>query len=105
MRQQIVDRLCVAQTFVQLGIMLSKRSSIEKGLRLVAQGAMIFNSIGNAQLKAVEPWVNQLASQLQYIQEQFDSMLHEVQESYQRDRGWGLIEAAFADLPPKPDKV
>jgi hypothetical protein len=40
-----------------------------------------------------------------YTQEQFDAMLREVQESYQRDRGWGLIEAAFADLPPAPDKV
>lgn len=66
---------------------------------------MIFSSIGSAQLKEVAPWVNQLASKLQYTQEQFEAMLREVAESYRRDRGWSLIDAAFADLPPAPDKV
>ena len=75
------------------------------GLRLVALSAMIFGSIGHAQIKEVEPWVNGMTSQLNYTQEQIEAMLQEVAESRQRDRGASLIEAAFADPVPDPDKV
>ncbi|HII06557.1 MAG TPA: CHAT domain-containing protein, partial [Methanotrichaceae archaeon] len=105
MRQQIGDRAGEAQNFAQLGIMASERDRAEEGLGLVTLSATILGSIGHADLKKVEPWVNQLASKLNYTQEQFDAMIQEVKESYDRDRGWGLIEAAFADPAPEPDKV
>ena len=95
--QQIGDRAGEAGTFAQLGIMASERGHVEEGLRLVALSAMILSSIGHARIKEVEPWVNGLASQLNYTQEQFDSMLREVAESRQRDRSWSLIEAAFGE--------
>jgi len=104
-RQQIGDRAGEATTFAQLGIMASERGQIEVGLRLVALSAMIFGSIGHAQIKEVEPWVNGMTSQLNYTQEQIEAMLQEVAESRQRDRGASLIEAAFADPAPDPDKV
>ena len=103
--QQVGDRVGEAETFAQLGIMASLRGCVEGDLRLVALSVTILKSIGNAKLKEVEPWINGLASKLSYTQEQFDAMIQEVAESYQRDRGWSLIEAAFADPAPDPDKV
>ena len=104
-KQQIGDRAGEAATFAQLGIMASERGQIEVGLRLVALSAMILGSIGHAQIKEVEPWVNRLASQLNYTQEQLEAMHQEVAESRQRDRGASLIDADFADPAPGPDKV
>lgn len=66
---------------------------------------LVVASIGHAQIKEVEPWVNGMASKLNYTREQFDSMLQKASESRQRDRGGGLIDAAFADSAPDPDKV
>jgi hypothetical protein len=36
-----------------------------------------------------------MASELNYAEDQIDSMLNEVAELYKKDRGKGLIEAAF----------
>jgi len=103
--QQIGNPRGEAMTFAQLGIMSSKLDRSEEGLRLTALSAIILRSVGHADLKQVAPLVNNLASELQYTQEQFDFMAREVAESYRRDRGWSLIDAAFADPAPEPDKV
>jgi hypothetical protein len=95
--QQIGNRTGEAQTFAQLGIMSSKLDRADEGLRLLALSATILKSVGHADLKQVGPWVDQLAYQLQYTQEQFNVMLREVQEAYDRDWGSGLIEAAFRE--------
>jgi len=95
--QQIGGRAGEAMTFANLGVMASKRGRSEEGLRLVALGATILGSIGHANFKQVAPLVNQLATKLQYTQEQFDAMRQEVAESYRRDRGRGLIEAVFRE--------
>jgi hypothetical protein len=36
-----------------------------------------------------------MASELSYTQELFGAMMKEVAEAYQKDRGQGLIDAAF----------
>ena len=89
-----------AATFAQLGIMAAQRGRVQEGLRLVALSAILLQAVGHADLRRVQPWVNDLASQLGYTQEQFDAMLGEVQEAYQRDLGQGLVEAAFESTQP-----
>ena len=59
--------------------------------------AALFQSIGHAHFQNAEGWVNGLASQLNYTQEQFEAVMQEVAEAYQQDRGWGLIRAAFGE--------
>jgi len=73
--QEIGDRIGEAQPFSQLGIMASERSRIKEGLRLIVLSAMILRYFSHADLKHVEPWVNGLASELNYTQEQFNAML------------------------------
>lgn len=95
--QRIGNRAGKAMTFANLGVMASRRGHVEEGLRLVALSATILGSIGHADLKEVAPWVNGFASQLQYTQEQLEAMRQEVAESYRRDQGRGLIDAAFGE--------
>ena len=78
---------------------------LEEGLRLVTLGAMMLGPTESDSLETVESWASSLASELNYTQEQFDVMCLELAKPYQKDNGRCLIEAAFADLPPQPDKV
>jgi len=104
--QQQNDRHAEAMTFLQLGMLALRRNRIEKGLLFFVLSAIILKPIGHADFRReVEPIMNDLARRLKYTQEQLVDLHKEMAESYQRDRGWGLIEAAFADLPPEPDKV
>ncbi|MEA2045671.1 MAG: hypothetical protein U9N48_04010, partial [Euryarchaeota archaeon] len=91
------DRAGEAITCAQIGIMAAEERRAEEGLRLVTLSAMILKEIGHADLKQVEPWVDDLASELGYSQDQFDAMYEEIAEAYQRDRGRSLIDAAFGD--------
>ena len=95
--QQIGDRAGVAATLTNIGIMAAKEGRAEEGLRLVPLSAMILKEIGHADIEQVEPWVNGLASDLEYSQEQCEAMYEEMTESYRRDRGQSLIDAAFGD--------
>jgi tetratricopeptide (TPR) repeat protein len=95
MRQQLGDRAGEAMTFAGLGILAALFGRAEAGLRLVALSAALLQALGHADLKRVEPWVNRLASQLDYTQEQFDALLAQVREAYRADRGRGLVAAAF----------
>ncbi len=96
--QQIGDRAGVAATLSHIGIiMATKEGRAEEGLRLATLSATILKDIGHADLERVEPWVDGLASDLEYSQDQFDALLQEVAESYQKDRGRSLIDAAFGD--------
>jgi tetratricopeptide (TPR) repeat protein len=98
MLQQLGDRAGEAATFAQLGILAAQLGRSEAGLRLVTLSAMLLQSLGHADLKRVEPWVNGLASQLNYTQGQFQAMLRQVAEAYRKDGGRGLVEAAFGDV-------
>ena len=95
--QQIGNRAGEAATFAQIGIMVAEEGHAEEGLRLVTLSAMILKEIGHADIDRVEAWIDDLALELEYTQEQFEAMLQEVAESYRRDRGRSLIDAAFGD--------
>ena len=89
--QRIGDRAGEGATFAQLGILAAETDHPEKGLRLLVLSAIILRSIGHADLKRVEPWVNRLASQLGYTQERLQALAEEVLAEYRKDRGWGMV--------------
>lgn len=95
--QEIGDRAGEAATFGQLGFLAARLGRQEAGMRLAAVGGMLLTEIGHADADDVREWVNEQASQLNYDQEQFETMLREVFAAYQADRGRRLIEAAFPD--------
>lgn len=97
---EIEDVNGIGSTFGQLGITASRRGRTAEGLRLVTLGAMILGPRESDNFEIVESWANGLASELNYTQEQFDAMSQELVEAYQKDNGWSLIDAAFADVEP-----
>ncbi len=62
---------------------------------MIALGHLIFANIGHSDAKRSFENLSAVASQLSYSQEQLDALLKEVAEAYQKDRGQGLIDAAF----------
>jgi len=96
-RQRIGDRLGEAATFNNLGILSRKRGLPQEGIRLIALGYIINESIGHKNTQLAFNNLTGMASQLNYSAESFGSMLKEVCESYSRDRGWSLIRAAFPE--------
>ena len=68
-----------------------------EGARLVALCYLIDQSIGHGDTESDFRNLTAMASQLNYTQEQFDSMLQQVDESYQADRGQSLLRDAFGD--------
>jgi hypothetical protein len=62
----------------------------------MALSAVVLRSIKSDEVKNVEPLVERLAAKLNYRQEQFMVMVQEVLQSYLKDRGWWLVEKAFA---------
>ena len=100
------DRHAQAMTFSKLGMLALWLHHLEDCLRFFALSAVILKPIGHADFRReIEPIMNDLARRLSYTPEQLETMHREMAESYQRDRGWSLIEAAFADPAPDPDKV
>ncbi|VVB69128.1 Tetratricopeptide repeat protein [uncultured archaeon] len=94
--QQLGDRPGEAGAFFQLGALAVQKEKIQEGLRLMALSAVILRSIKSEEVRNVEPLVERLASQLHYSQEQFMAMVQEVFWGYRQDKGWGLVERAFA---------
>lgn len=99
-RQQIGDRSGEARTFNQLGNLAWKQGRSHEGLRLVALAYIMLSSMGHADAKRVSEPLSVMASELKYTQEQLDALLKEVAESYQKDRGQSLIDAAFPKADP-----
>ncbi|MEA2045031.1 MAG: tetratricopeptide repeat protein [Euryarchaeota archaeon] len=93
--QQIGDKAGEAATFAGIGVMAAKEGHTKEGLRLVALGATIMDSIGHANLEQIVPWINGLASTLGYSQERIEAMYEETAKAYRQDKGWGLVEAAL----------
>ncbi len=93
--QDLGDKSGEAGAFFQLGAIAIQQNRIPEGLRLMALSAVVLRSIGSEEVKEVEPVVERLASQLKYSQEQFLEVVREAVGAYRRDRGWGLVEAAF----------
>ncbi len=104
--QQKNGRHAEAMTFLQLGMLAIQRYHIEDGLSFSVLSAVILKPIDHADFhREAKPVMNDLVRLLNCTPARFKVILREVQGSYQRDRGWSLIEAAFADLPPDLDKV
>jgi len=92
------DRHAEAMTLSKLGMLALWRDQLENGLRFFVLSAVILKPIGHADFRReVEPIMNDLARRLKYTQEQLVDLHKEMAESYQRDRGWSLIEAAFGE--------
>jgi len=101
-RQQIGDRHGEAQTFAQLGILAANGFSRKReGLRLLHVSYSILISIEHAQVEQVGPWIQGLANELGYDEEELGEDRGYALSSYAEDRGWTLIQAAFpdADIP------
>lgn len=96
--QEIGNRSGEADTIGQLGILAAQElEQPEVGVRLLIISFLILKEIGHANVEKAEPWVNGLASDLDYTQEDFDAAMREAVESYKQDRGWSLIHAAFGE--------
>jgi hypothetical protein len=72
-----------------------ERGPTQDGLRMLALSYLINASIGHEKTKKSFESLSKVASQLSFSQEQLDAVLRDVVEAYQKDRGQGLIEAAF----------
>ncbi|MFZ3149283.1 MAG: tetratricopeptide repeat protein, partial [Methanothrix sp.] len=93
--QQIGDQEGEAKTFYQLGLLAGEQGRLQEGLNLVALSNIMLSSISDADAKIAFETFSGMASELRYTQEQFDTLMKEVADAYRKDRGQGLIEAAF----------
>lgn len=97
-RQEIGDQWGEATTFAQLGVLAEEGfRQTTVGLQLLLISQFILDNIGHAHGEKVEPWVNGLASELDYTQEDFDAARQEAVDSYLQDGGWSLIHDAFGE--------
>ena len=95
-RQKIGDRLGEAVTFHQLGVLAWNQGQSHEGLRLGAIAYIMLSLLGHKDAKKSLEGLSSMTSKLSYTtQEEFDALLKEVADAYQKDRGQGLIEAAF----------
>jgi tetratricopeptide (TPR) repeat protein len=94
-RQEIGDRYGEAATFFQLGILAAKVGRLAEGARLVALCFLIDQSIGHGDAEKDSRSLAGMATDLKYTPEQVQALLREVTQAYQKDRGRGLLDAAF----------
>jgi tetratricopeptide (TPR) repeat protein len=99
-KQQIGNRAGEAATFYQLGFLAREQGRSWEGLKLVALCCVINASIGHGDTESDFKALSGMASKLKYTQEQIEAMLKEVADSYQKDRGQSLIDAAFPKVDP-----
>lgn len=93
--QQTGDKSGEAAAFFQLGILAIRLSDTTDGMRLLALSGIILRSIGSPDVRNVEPVIERMASHMKYTQDNFAEMVRESAASYRKDKGWGLLEAAF----------
>ncbi len=93
--QEMNDKRGEAGAFFQLGAVAIQANRMHEGLKLMALANIILMSIGSEDVKNVEPIVERFAAQLNYSQEQFMVMVREITASYRRDKGRGMVGAAF----------
>ncbi|MBN1322855.1 MAG: tetratricopeptide repeat protein [Methanotrichaceae archaeon] len=93
--QEIDDGPLEASTLFQLGSTAVLAGRVKEGLSLVILSGMILRRLNHPDTLRVESTISGLASHLGYDQRRFDSVLREAIQSYRKDRGRGLIEAAF----------
>jgi hypothetical protein len=66
---------------------------------LVGLGFLIDQSIGHRDAQTDHKTFSDLCAHLNLTEPQVGSLLKEIGESYQRDRGRGLLKEAFPDWP------
>jgi len=97
-RQEIRDRSGEAQTWAQLGILAADcMNRKSEGLCLLIVSHKMFEEIGATQVDQVEPWINSIASELEYDQEAFNKQVETAISSYQQDQGQSLLRGAFPE--------
>ena len=94
--QQTGDKSGEAAAFFQLGILAVRLShNMNDGMKLLALSGIILRSIGSPEVRNVEPVIERMASHMKYTQDKFAEMVREAAMAYRKDKGWGLLEAAF----------
>jgi tetratricopeptide (TPR) repeat protein len=95
MRQEIGDRAGEAATWYQLGALVAEQGHPTAALRLLALCFLIDQSIGHGNAAHDRQAVRQMAAQLRYRPQRIETILREVADTYQRDRGRELLRSAF----------
>jgi len=93
--EEIGDRYGQGATWYQLGILAEKLGRLAEGARLVALCFLIDQSIGHGDVEKDLRNLAGMAVKLGYTPEQLQALLREVAQAYQKDRGQGLLAAAF----------
>ena len=96
-RKQIGDRAGEAQTFYQIGNLAYLKGKLPQATRLIALSFNLYQAIGHNDAKMVAQNLEAVAEQLNYTPEQVQALLAEVAQEYARDRGAGLVRAAFGE--------
>jgi tetratricopeptide (TPR) repeat protein len=97
--QAIGDRAGEAATFFQLGSLSLEMGQREGAALLLAVCCSIEQAIGHGDAKQDLTQLLGLCAELGYDENQVQAMLQEVAKAYGRDRGRGLLAAAFPTLP------
>jgi tetratricopeptide (TPR) repeat protein len=93
--QQIGDSMGEALAFSQLGITSWYMGQRQEALRMIALGHLILVNIGHSDAKRISKNLSYAASRLSFSQRQLEALQREVADSYKKDRGQSLIDAAF----------
>jgi len=96
--QETDKRAGEAATLYQLGRLAEKAGRRAQGTSLVAACFLILQEIGHGDAPRVLKALIAMTQGLVHGQEQLQSLLEEVAQSYRQDRGWRLIEEAFKGL-------
>jgi tetratricopeptide (TPR) repeat protein len=82
-------------TFSQLAMVALWLNKRECGLRMYILSIILLKSIGHYYIRELEPIVKDLWGLLDYTPGKLDEITMRISESYEKDRGWGLIAMAF----------
>ena len=94
--QQNGDKPGEAAAFFQLGVLAVRLGhNMNDGMKLMALSGIILRSIGSPDVRNVEPVIERMASHMKCTQDKFAELVREAVTAYRKDKGWGLLEAAF----------
>lgn len=96
-QQELGDVEGEANTFANLAALATEIGRGEMALRLYIISVLLMRDISHPNLPQVERAANELARDLDYGEREFTRLIDEVIEAYYMDRGWGIIEEAFAN--------
>jgi hypothetical protein len=96
--QQIGDRAGEAATFYQLGITAAREEQLASAAKLVGLCFLIDQAIGHGNTQSDRRAFLGMCSKLGLTEPQVHTLLEEIGQSYQRDRGRALLKEAFPEL-------